>query len=136
MAECGNVCDLKFAEFIWEPISGSAPLYDEGDLVTYEVEETQFNEHTDHTGDLLIASYKGATHVDITVNLFPCSEWYREMYEAWRCNKGLCGMITVNDPCCDVKTFEKARVKKMGIKPVSHDNKATEVVFTAYIPKC
>lgn len=135
MSNCGASCDMAFATFQWEPIAGYAPMYDEGDIVSYEVEETKFNEHTDHTGELLISSFKGATMVDITVSLFPCSQWYKDTYEAWRADKGLCGEIVVNDPCCDVRVFEKARIKKMGIKPVSYDNKATEIVFSAYIPR-
>lgn len=133
---CGASCDLAQATFTYSPISGNAPMYDEGDIVSYEVEETEFNEHTDHTGDLLISSFKGSTRVDITLNLFPCSDWYRELYNAWVCNKGICGDIVVNDPCCDVRVFTKGRIKKMGIKPVSYDAPATEILFTAYIPSC
>lgn len=136
MDSCGTSCDLSLATFSFSPVPGYAPMYDEGDIVSFEVEDTEFNEHTDHTGEMLISSFKGATRVDITVSLFPCSAWYKALYEAWRCNKGICGNIIVNDPCCDVRTFEKARVKKMGIKPVSHDNSATEIIFTAYIPRC
>jgi hypothetical protein len=129
---CG-ICNLGLATFSFSPVSGEAPMYDEGDIVTYDVEETEFDEHYSHDGSLLIGSYKGFTKVQITLMAFPCSEWYREMYEVWKADKGVCGDIVVNDPCCDVEVFERGRITKMGKKPVSYDNAAVEIVFTALI---
>lgn len=136
MSTCGTNCDIAQATFEYEPIAGSARMYDEGDIVTMDIEETEFNEHTSHDGQSIISAYKSATMVDVTVMLFPCDDWYRDLYDAWSCNKGLCGGIIVNDPCCDVRYFRNARIKKMGVKPVSHDNPATEVIFSAYLPLC
>ena len=136
MATCGTNCDIGQASFEWSAVSGAPLMYDEGDIVTFDIEETEFNEHTSHDGTQIITSYKAATKVDISVMVFPCDDWYRRLYNTWLCNKGECGDIVVNDPCCDVKTFRLARVKKMGVKPVSHDNPATEVIFAAYLPLC
>lgn len=131
--DCG-VCNLALATFVYTAVGGEAPMHDKGDIVSYDIEETEFDEHSSHDGKLLIASYKGSTKVEITLFAFPCSDWYKALYEAWRADKGLCGDIIVNDPCCDVSVFERGRVRKMGKKPVSHENAAVEIVFTALLP--
>lgn len=136
MSICGTNCDISQATFNYTAISNAPLMYDEGDIITTDIEETEFNEHTSHDGSTIITAYKAATMVDITVMLFPCDDWYRELYAAWLCNKGLCGDIVIYDPCCDVKQYRLARIKKMGVKPVSHDNPATEIIFTAYLPLC
>jgi hypothetical protein len=136
MADCNDGCsrDIAEATFIYAGID--FPLHDEGDLVVFDVEETEFNEHTDHRGDNEVYSFKAATKVDITVNLNPCSAEYKALFELWRCNKGLCSEAIANKPCCGIDTYERVKVKKMGIPPISHDNEATEVVFTGYLPSC
>lgn len=136
MADCNDGCarDIAQGSFIYLGID--FPLHDEGDLVMFDVEETEFNEHTDHRGFNEVYSFKGSTKVEITVNMNPCSAEYRELYELWRCNKGICDDAIVNKPCCGTDLYTRVKVRKMGIPPLSHDNEATEVVFMGYLPLC
>lgn len=132
-SNCGS-CDLSKATFKFAPIAGLAPMIGEGDLVTWELDETEFNDVKSHDGSLLIGSFNKNTDVKVTVFLFPCSDWYRAIFSAWKKDKGICGDIIANDPCCDVHIFERARITKMGVKPISYSNDAVEIEFKANLP--
>ena len=131
MAEnCGLTCNVSNTVVTYSPINGNAPLWDEGDVVQYSIDEIDSNEHTDHTGNLFIRSGKTTKFADITLTLFPCSAWYRELYTAWMGNTLICGTLSITDPCCPpVTLLQKAGIKSMGKKPVSHDSNPVEVVF-------
>jgi len=136
MADCNSGCgqDMGEASFIFAGLR--IPLTDEGDLVVYDIEETEFNNRTDNQGNNEIYSYKSETDLDATVRAHGNSDEYNQLYEMWRCNKGICSDVVVNNPCYDPKVFERVKIKKMGIPSVSYDNEPVEIIFTGYIPKC
>lgn len=129
---CGR--DIGEARFIYMGID--FPLHDEGDLVVSDIEETEFNEHTDHRGENLVYTVKAATMVTLTVNLSPCTPEYNELWEMWRCNKRICGQATVYLPCCGTITYEAVRVRKMAFPTLSFENPATQIQLVGYLPTC
>lgn len=129
--DCGLSCNSSFATLRYSPIDeeGSAPLWDEGELVTFDIDEMDLEEHTDHTGTLLIRSGKNVKMTNVTVTLFPCSRWYKALYSAYMDNTLVCGDLLVDDPCCDKTLVAMAGIKKMGRKPVSNSSVPTQVIF-------
>lgn len=126
---CGLSCNVSDTVVTYSAISGEAPLWDEGDVVNYEIDQIDLQEHTDHTGNNFIRSGKNVKMVNVTLMLFPCSDWYKALYKAWCDNTLVCGDLVINDPCCDVTLVTKAGISQMAKKPVSHDSTAVDVVF-------
>ena len=71
--------------------------------------------------------------VEVTLTLFPCSEWYLNLYNAWCANTLICGDLVIDDPCCSRKFYRNVSVKKMGIKPISHNSSPIEVIFRGIV---
>lgn len=126
---CGLSCNVSETVVTYSPISGSAPLWDEDDVVTYDIDQIDLNEHTDHTGNLFIRSGKDVKMVNVTLMLFPCSAWYKELYNGWLANTLICGDLVIDDPCCDQTLVTNAGISQMGKKPVTHTSTAVEVTF-------
>lgn len=128
-------CNVSDTVVTFSAIPGSAGLWDEGEVVMYEIDEIDQNEHTDHTGSVIIRSGKNVKMVNVTVNLFPCSEWYKALYNAWMDDTTVCGDLVIDDPCCSTTLVTKCGIKSMGKKPVSHESVATTVVFRGVLTK-
>lgn len=133
--DCGLTCNVTDARVTYSPISGFANLWDEEDVVTYEVDEQDLQEHTDHTGELMIRSGNNIAMTNVTLNLFPCSDWYIDLFNAWMENKLICGDLIVDDPCCMRLMLKKASISSMGVKPISHNSNPTEIVFRGILSK-
>lgn len=124
-----NNCDATKTILTYDPIPVPAEMWDEGDIITFEADEIEISEHTNHTGTKVIRSAKQVKWVDVTVQHFPCSPFYKMLYAAWLKDTMICGNMMINEECCSPKFIEGVTVKKMGIKPVSFETEATEVVY-------
>lgn len=128
-------CDASKTILKYEPIDPVASLWDDGDLISFTVDSTDIETHSDHTGNIKVRSGKQERWVDVSVQLLPCTPFYNALYNAWLEDAMICGDLIISEDCCSPKIIEDAEIKEMGIKPVSFSIEAVEVVFRGTLPR-
>ena len=126
-------CDATKTVVIFSPIQAAAELTNEGDIVTFELDKVEISRLSNHRMTKTIMSAPQEKWMSVTLKLFPCCQFYIELYEAYMADTMVCGDLVIDSDCCSPKLISRAMVDELGIKPVSTETKEIEVTFKGLI---
>ncbi|MDB4461532.1 hypothetical protein N9043_01130 [bacterium] len=135
MSRCGTVCDASLTQVSWTPVSGFATLFSEGTLVEFDIEHDDLNFKYSADGTVTSRTGKQATMITVTVTELACSQWSKDVYQAWLEDKFACGILTISDQCCIDTVVTNATVEP-SIRTISIDsNDPISLVFKGLLSK-